>query len=872
MKPLKYRHQTRRLALALVAGAGVANASLGLAYPGEHDDCQSLRLAWPDGGNPGAIGFDEATGRDTRNFPPHRLADYKHMLLEVTIADMNTPRLSATQTLTLAPIGNEVASLKLNARALTIKSVACEGTKTTFTHIDNAALEISFDPPLPVGKDATIVIEYGVDDPPLGLIWTPESPAWPGRPAQLHTQGQPETNSYWFPCHDFPNERLTTELSVTVPAGFTVLSNGRLLERVKSILPGDGTRGMTPVERFHWLQDKPHVNYLVSMVVGKFDVVDVGTKELPMPVYAPLGRGKDVQATFGRTGQMIALFEKRFGIKYPWDQYAQSVVWNFASGGMENTSCTTLYDTAILEPSALKDHDLEGLISHELGHQWFGDYVTCNSWEHVWLNEGFATYLTSLWLEQRDGPEAYLRYIRGNFDGIIANDHAEAPAVAGMCTKAYANTWEPFRRPANPYGKGSSILHMLRCKLGDDLFFKGVHEYLTRRGLQTADTTDLRGALEDVSGLNLEQFFSQWCTRPGVPHVKATYAWKDGVLTVQGGQTQRIDGDNPAFEFELPFAAKLSSGAWVSGVLSFEGRSAVASLVSGDEVECVSFDPDLTVLASISTDQSERAWLAQLASGPTVQSRVNALRGLRVAGSAAASEAIRNAAQNQNINVLVRMEAARALGARGDLSDLRSLLTTCPDSWEVREATMNAIADMVGTEHLKAQTELAASLAEQSGYAASRDWSLKVKAAAVALAGKLRASERPQIVADAFGTPSQSDALRGAAVEAAKSLDNSWALNKVLELTNPKYDSRLRERATQALGALGKNDPQKTYARLAELLKDRELRTRRAAGGALVELGEAKAKQLFEEEIQNSRAAEWTQLAQGWLKQLSEKK
>lgn len=829
-------------------------------------------MQWSAASAETAMGFDDATGRDTRHYPPHVLADFKHMLLELTIPDMNTPRFSATETLTLSPIGSELAVLPLSARAMTIKGVSCEGTKATFSHLDNARLEISFDPALPPGKDAVVSINYSVDDPPFGIMWTPEDKAWPGRPAQLHSQGQPETNSYWFPAHDFPNERLTTELAVTVPAGFTVLSNGRLVDHIKTILPGDDTHGMTPVERFHWLQDKPHVSYLVSLIVGKFDIVDVGTNELPMPVYAPPGRGKDIAPTFGRTSQMIALYEQLFGAKYPWDKYSQAIAWNFASGGMENTSCTTLYDTAILEPAALMDHDLDGLISHELGHQWFGDYITCNSWEHLWLNEGFATYLSALWMEHRDGPEAYLRSIRGNFDGIIANDHADAPATVGMCSKVYANTWEPFRRPANPYGKGSSILHMLRARLGDDLFFKGVHEYIERRRLQTAETSDLRRALEDVSGQSLEQFFSQWCFRPGVPHVKVTRAWKDGVLTVSGEQTQQIDGDNPAFEFDLPFVVQTVGNSMQRGTLSFKGKAATTTLPTSDSAQFVALNPELTVLAAIDIDQSEREWLAQLAGGPSTQSRIDAARGLRKPGAITATEALRTLAQTSAEPVQLRVEAAHSLGARGNLSDLRSLITTTPDSWEVREAALNAIGDVVGGDQLKPESDLAASIADQAAYAAGRDVSLKVKCAAVSLIGKLKPSDRPQPVADAFATPSQSEELRGAAIEAAKSLDNAWALGKVLSLTGPEYDSRLRERATGALGELGKHDPAKTFTRLSELLKDREFRTRRAAGNAMVDLGDGKARPIFEAELKSSRAAEWTAILNDWIRQLDESK
>src|SRR5690606_26941748 len=125
------------------------------------------------------------------------------------------------------------------------------------------------------------------------------------------------------------------------------------------------------------------------------------------------GRGGDVQRTYGNTSRMMELFARLVDEPYPWDQYAQAVVHNFAPGGMENTSATTMHDTAILTERGHADQDMEGLISHELAHQWFGDLLTCNSWEHVWLTEGFATYFTNLWLEHREGGEGQRDRSRG---------------------------------------------------------------------------------------------------------------------------------------------------------------------------------------------------------------------------------------------------------------------------------------------------------------------------------------------------------------------------------------------------------------------------------------------------------------------------
>jgi aminopeptidase N len=176
--------------------------------------------------------FNAETGKDLGTYPPNPVVDFIHMKLVLDIPDMNTPRASVEQTLTVAALSKPVGSLTLNAHLLEIADVKCEGHAAKFT-TDGGTITIAFDPPLEKGVKTDIVTRYAINDPPYGLFWTPESPAWPGRSAQIHSQGQAETNSYWFPCHDFPNERLTTELIVTVPAGYIVSSNGREAEPVK---------------------------------------------------------------------------------------------------------------------------------------------------------------------------------------------------------------------------------------------------------------------------------------------------------------------------------------------------------------------------------------------------------------------------------------------------------------------------------------------------------------------------------------------------------------------------------------------------------------------------------------------------------------
>lgn len=828
-------------------------------------------VARPDDTPKPVPGYDAETGRDLWAYPPHPLADYGHMKLVIDIPDMNTPRMSAVQTLTLRPVGRALSSLSLDSHLLDVKSVQCAGHKTTFK-ADGRKLEVTFDPPLETGATAELVTAYSVVDPPAGITWTPESPAWPGRPAQLHSQGQAVTNSYWFPCHDYPNAKLTTELVVTVPAGYTVSSNGRMAEPPKRSGEGAAAR-----ETFHWIQDKPHVNYLVSLVVGKFDIVDVAPRggKLPMPVYVPPGRGQDVAATYGHTARMIELFERRTGQPYPWDRYAQLVVWNFGSGGMENTSATTVYDTAILGPDAVGDDDLDGLISHELAHQWFGDLITCRSWEHIWLNEGFATYFSSLWQEERDGKDGYQAAVLGEFDSVRGSDHAEAPYQRAMVSKAYSSDWEMFGGAANPYSKGSSILHMLRQRLGDEVFFRGLAAYVKEFRFKNAETGDFRRVMENVSGESLDRFFRQWCTRPGVPDLDIGTRWdaaaKELVVTVK--QTQKIDGENPAFVFELPVwvdaaaRGKVAAGASPNaGTIEVEGKEATARFKLAAEPKMVAIDPEQWVLARMKIDQPVGRWLAQAQGGPTLAARVQAIRGLKSDRTPAATQALVRIAQESGAHQTIRCEAVRALGERKDAQALIGLSSMRLEPSDVRVALAETAGEVGGEKSL--ESNQAARFKDFLAAAALQDHSGRVRAAAVRSLGKLKATDRAGVVLKAAEAASQHDKVRQAALGALAEMDAPEGLIAAIRYSAPGSFNRTRPVAIGAVQRLAHHDAVSAYKALTAALGDRESRAWRAAGEALVKLGDPRALEELEKLAAGKRDPQDVKTVRGWVEEL----
>lgn len=836
-------------------------------------------LARPD--EPRKVGgVDPVTGRDLLNYPPHAHVAYQHMALKLDIPDMNVPRMEAEQRLSFSPVGDVLDFLQLDAKLLDIHAVTLSrpaNGKVSFKH-DGLKLSLTFDPPLPVGEKAEIITTYAINNPHAGITWTPESKAWPGRPAQLHSQGESNQNSYWFPCHDFPNVRLTTELTVTVPGGYLVSSNGKLVETTRSqgvrpVSPpasrnpptSDSSTAASPRTTYHWLQDKPHVNYLVSLIVGKFDVESVSTGKLSMPVYVPPGRGPDIKRTYGNTPRMIDLFSKLTGQPYPWDQYAQLVVWNFGAGGMENTSATTLFDSAILSPQGLADGDIDGLISHELAHQWFGDLITCKSWEHIWLNEGFATYFTNLWFEERDGKDAYLVGVRNNFDRVIAADKADAPFQPPMVSKEYERPGDTFSRAANPYPKGSSILHMLRRRLGDEVFFKGLSVYVERFKFKLAETADLRRVMEEVSGETLEKFFNQWCYHPGVPDLDITCDWKaeSSELVVAINQKQTINGYNPAFEFSLPIWVQTRAGSSTRlPAIEVSERQTTATFKLDSEPSMVTFDPDLTVLAKMTIKQPLRRWVAQLDRGPTPMCRIQAARSLATDESSMGADTLAKIAASSSPSPL-RVECVKAMVARHDVASLAELSRAGITDRDTREALVEGIPEALGKKTSQAPDRQR--LIDFIANAAAKDESGRVRQSALRGIGKLKLNDRFPILADALGVESQHDRIRQGALEGLGDLDAPEALPLVIQYAQPGTLSRTRPIAIQAIAKLAHHDQPAAIKALLSLQSDGEPRTRNQTAESLITLKAQAALPTWEAELKTQKDPEEIARLESWI-------
>ncbi len=438
---------------------------------------------------------------------------------------------------------------------LVVDSVFLAGEPKSFAHADDR-IHIPLRPPATPGDTLCVEISYHGNPYPEGFgsfICTERD----GTP-QFWTLSQTDFAHTWWPCHDSPNDKALVTMSVTVPyppESFFVASNG-ILEDVQY------RDGWTT---YFWNELYPISPYLVSLAGTNYITVHAGLRSLsgdsiPVEYYIYPELQQEASEDFSKTPEMIAAFEERYG-PYPFqgEKYAMALVRR--GGAMEHQTVTSYGDTHIRG-----DHHFDWIVAHELAHQWWGDWVTCRSWGHIWLNEGFASFSEAVWFESIGGEEAYREYMQGQ-DYLRTSGH-EFPGTVLNPEYTFSIT---------VYDKGAWIVHMLRRLVGEEIFWEALLDYGQRHAHGTAVTEDLLSVFEEHTASDLQWFFDQWLVREGRPHLELswerveTYAGDSVIATIA-----QVQDDLP---YRLPLDLLFKC---------FSGDSLVAVEVS-DEVETFRF-------------------------------------------------------------------------------------------------------------------------------------------------------------------------------------------------------------------------------------------------------------------------------------------
>lgn len=748
-----------------------------------------------------------------------RKFDVEHLLLEIGV-DPAAKRIRGTATHTVRPFLDGLDVVELDCCELEVSKVTANGRACAFS-LDGGKLRAKLRTPAPKGRPLRLAITYS-GTPRRGIYFTGPEDHLPGRQTMVWTQGQDEDSRFWFPCFDFPNEKQTTEVVATVPAGMRALSNGRLVAHRRAA--GKGT------ETWHWKLEVPHVSYLVTLVVGDFEVFETKWRGIPVTYWSPKGRMADVRRTLARTPRMLSHFSAKTGFPYPYAQYAQVFVQDFIFGGMENTTATTLTDTAILDGDAAKEVWMDGLVAHELGHQWFGDLVTCRDWSQGWLNEGFATFMETVWKREQDGEDEVAYYRMGEQAAYLDEDSGSyrRPIVC----RTWNDPIEVFDR--HLYQKGACVLHMLSRELGEDLFWKSVRHYLEKHAWGSVVTDDLRRAIEETTGRNLEWFFDQWVFHGGHPELDVSWSEEKGSVTVRVAQKQRTDDMTPLFRFGLDVRVVTERGKVER---TFEVTEAAHSFVIPvpGKVKWVAFDPGAHLLHAGKVSQSDFQWAQCLEGESDGASRVRAVRALGESGTPPAVRALARALAKDAL-WFVRAEAARALGTvRSEAAREALVGQTAAKDPRVRSAVASALGAFRHDE--KAAEALAGML-----HARERSPSTLFDAAA-ALGRTRSASAHERLVAQ-LGRTSWNDMARRGAAAGLGELGSDDAIPVLLAETGPDRPDLVRASAAAALGKLGRDketDRRVIRERLEEFVLSGHLRVQLTSISALADRRDPKA-------------------------------
>lgn len=733
--------------------------------------------------------FQDSARTAERRYAPDRKADILHVTIDVT-PDFKQRTVTGTTTIKFAPIAEPLIELRLDAINLNVSSLTSDA-KIEGYDVTDEAITITFDPAIRPGVETTVTVIYEAE-PKRGLYFRTPEMGYREGDTHLFTQGESHEAPHWYPNYDYPNEQSTSEVICRVPKGMTVVSNGRLVSEEM-----DSESGLKVVT---WRQDKPHVNYLVALVVGQLKKIESTYKDIPIAFYTPASLIEYAENSFKDTADMLEYFEKEIGVPYPWNKYDQAVVNDFVAGGMENTTLTILTEGTLHTDETETIRSSQGLVAHELVHQWFGDYVTCKDWSHLWLNEGFAVYYEKLYDGYKNGRDSMLYNLYNISHGVLRDRSEHKPIVF----RSYRHADEQFDYRAYP--KGGWVLHMLRTELGGEMFRKCVKTYLERHALTSVVTEDFRSVIEELTGRSFDRFFDQWLYHGRHPDVTVSYEWseKDKLAKVSVEQTHKVTDKVMLFHFRTKIRFVVDGKVHDREIMVDNKQHDFYFQLPG-KPEIVRFDPDYGLLANVTFDKPAPLLYAQLACQGDVIGRVRAADTLAKKKDKKTVAELKKALNNDPFYG-VRQRASTALEKIHTDEAFEALADSLnQEDARVRRDVVRHIGDFYRPESL----ELIRKVLRTEKNPAILEYAIRNL-------GRYHHKKTRRLVSKYLKSRSFRNGLASAAVEAIRRLDEPFFIGLLQQiLTEREQDFRSRDfaRALETLARISRNKVNKTKVR-----------------------------------------------------------
>jgi aminopeptidase N len=718
--------------------------------------------------------------------------------------------------------------------------------------------------PLPRKRDAGQRVAVGVRyaaRPRAGFYFQPD-PAADGQYFVM-TYGEGGLHANWLPIYSDVNDRFTTEMRITVPAPYVVVSNGTLLDTTKN---EDGR------STFHWKQELPHPNYLISVYAGDLERGELppAFDSIPLAFWVPRGRKAEGAYGFRNTTRMVEFFSDRFDYRYPWVKYDQIAVPDYPIGAMEHTGVTG-HDLGVIRlegqapddfgPPTLgeyhTDWTAEAVISHELAHHWFGNNLTCRNLSHLWLNESFASYLMMLWAEELHGPEQLALDVdlaRRHYLRYVDEKHTIRPLE-------YAY----FDAPADIYGfehtylKGAVVLHMLRAVLGDEPYFRAIAYYLDKHEFSNVESHDLKIAIEESTGRNLDWFFADWITGGGHPVFEVSYRWLEDrkQVDLDVKQVQSIVKGQDTFRLPVTITIANADRKWNETVW-VEGADDQFLFACEAKPDMVSFDGAGSLVAEIHFDK-KAGELAYQARHDAMAGRLRALRQLaeRFPTRKKTLEVYREIIGDAGTFWGLRAEAALLLGnLRSPQAEGLAREALRSDDYRVRKAAVLGLPGF-GTETAR-QTLRATVLEDRHG---------DVVAAAIVALAKADPKLDDEFLRTQLERDAWYDEIRLAVLAAVRELERSELLQTVRPYAVSPNNMAIRQAAFEAWIEIAPTDS-KLHAALYQASQEPPYPLQKFALEQLGRLYVADAVPFLEELIEADVDADLTKLAKESLEEI----
>ncbi len=462
-----------------------------------------------------------------------------HFDIDLTFNDSLSELTSITTEVTVLIRKNDVTMIDFDFGAMPVSVVKVDGEPAKFAQHDEK-LDVYFTRPAKIKQQFKISVSYS-GRPKDGLILTNDEDKLPSAIGD----NWPDRVHHWIPCFDHPSAKASVKFTVTAPARNSAVANG-VLESKKD--NANATRTWVYYEK------APVSPYNMVVAVGQFATAELKAKTaIPISYYVTHSDRKFAEQGFSPAPPSVELFSQLVA-PYPYGKLAL-IVGATRFGGMENAN-TIVFGAGLFKEFATKKprsrrydvpSGVEGVIAHEIAHQWFGASVTEATWADLWLSEGFATYFAALFIEKHEGAAAFRAYMKDNAQEYFAYEKTKRAPIHDTETESLFDLLNK-----NNYEKGSWVLHELRGMLGDKIFFEGLRIYYDKYKNSTADTDDLRAAFEKASRKDLKDFFKRWVYESGHPIYKISWT-RINAKTVE----LKLDQVQPDDAFLLPVTLEI---------------------------------------------------------------------------------------------------------------------------------------------------------------------------------------------------------------------------------------------------------------------------------------------------------------------------